>query len=198
MESYLFDYINLIGGEKKVSGREIRERMLESYDHYISKVVPKISTRKTEWIYNLIDNHQNESREKILYQDKYFILLHDKKWKSESTYDLHIVAYFKDRSFKCMRDLTGEQIELIEYVKNKSCEVIKKNYNLTEDQLNILFHYRPSVWLLHMHFINVLFKTNDVAVDKAHSIYNVIENLKLDRDYFKKIKLHVYKNKYFD
>jgi len=206
MESFLLDYINLIGGKKK--GKVSREystydnkqftKMSESYDYYISKVVPQISNRKTEWIYNLIDNKGSEGSEGIIYQDEYFILIQDKKWKSNNIYDLHIVAFFKDRTLRCIRDLNGNHIDLLEHVKNKSCEVLKKNYNLTENQLNILFHYRPSVWLLHIHFINSMFKTYDVAVDKAHYVFNVIENLKLDSEYFKKIKLQVYKNKFID
>jgi m7GpppX diphosphatase len=203
MDSLLNDYINLIGGKninenknrKKKSYKNkrenfIRSRYLESYEDYKDNVLPEGLTRNRQWVYDIFDG--KKEKERILYQNSDFSLIPDIKWDGKDKWELRIVAFFKDKELHSMRDLTGEHIELLEQVKNTSCKIIKQKFELNEDQLKIFFHYRPTVWQLHMHFHCLFLKHTSSSIERAHSIYSVLENLKLDTDYFKKVKIHCF------
>jgi len=192
MDSLLNEYINLVGGKRRKNKREnyIRERYLESYEDYITNIKPEGLKRSRQWVFNIFDG--KKEKDKVLYQDENFVLIPDIKWNRKDKWELRVLAFFKNPELNSMRDLTGDHLTLLENVKNKSLEVIKEKFELTEDQLKIFFHYRPSVWQLHMHFVCLFFKTSSSSIERAHSIYSVLENLKLDSDYFKKVKIQCF------
>jgi m7GpppX diphosphatase len=202
MDNLLNDYVTLIGGKKYLkknvnknsnkNKREtyIRPRYLESYDDYISNILPEGLTRNRQWIYDIFDGKKEQDR--ILYQDDDFVLIPDIKWDGKEKWELRVVAFFKDRKLHSMRDLTADNLELLEKVKNTGSKIINEKFKLDENQLKIFFHYRPTVWQLHMHFHCLFLKHTSSSIERAHSIYSVIENLKLDTDYFKKVKIHCF------
>ena len=202
MDNLLNDYVTLIGGKKYLkknvnknsnkNKREtyIRPRYLESYDDYISNILPEGLTRNRQWIYDIFDGKKEQDR--ILYQDDDFVLIPDIKWDGKEKWELRVVAFFKDKKLHSMRDLTADNLELLEKVKNIGSKIINEKFKLDENQLKIFFHYRPTVWQLHMHFHCLFLKHTSSSIERAHSIYSVIENLKLDTDYFKKVKIHCF------
>jgi hypothetical protein len=202
MDNLLNDYVTLIGGKKYVkknvkknsnkNKREtfIRPRYLESYEDYIRNVLPEGLTRNRQWIYDIFDGKKEQDR--ILYQDDDFVLIPDIKWDGKEKWELRVVAFFKDRELHSMRDLTADNLELLEKVKDTGSKIINEKFKLDENQLKIFFHYRPTVWQLHMHFHCLFLKHTSSSIERAHSIYSVIENLKLDSDYFKKVKIHCF------
>ena len=80
-----------------------------------------------------------------------------------------------------MKRVTLEQIEE---------EQIEENYELKEENLKIFFHYDPSTYHLHMHFINTKNTKSGSSVEYSHDLDMVIFNLKLDSDYYKKININ--------
>jgi m7GpppX diphosphatase len=202
MDNLLNDYVTLIGGKKYVkknvkknsnkNKREtfIRPRYLESYEDYLRNVLPEGLTRNRQWIYDIFDGKKEQDR--ILYQDDDFVLIPDIKWDGKEKWELRVVAFFKDRELHSMRDLTADNLELLEKVKDTGSKIINEKFKLDENQLKIFFHYRPTVWQLHMHFHCLFLKHTSSSIERAHSIYSVIENLKLDSDYFKKVKIHCF------
>jgi len=199
MNNLLYEYVNLIGGlkrdrssKRKNSKREsyVRPRYLESYEDYTNNVLPIALTRNRQWVYNILEG--KKEKEKVIYQDSDFLLIPDIKWNGLDIMELRILAFFKDQELHSIRELTGDHIKLLEKVKNTSCQIIKEKFDLDENQLKIFFHYRPSVWQLHMHFNCLFLKNQSSSIERAHSVYSIIENLKLDTDYFKKIKIHCF------
>jgi len=214
MNNYLNEYVNLIGGKKKnsrklnskVEGRKlnskvvkrnlkretnIRERYLESYDDYINNILPRaLQINNKQWLIDIFNN--KKTNDIVLHQDENFVLINDMKWNGKNIYELRILAFFKDPELYCIRSLTSKHIELLENVKNISCKIIKKIFNVDELQLKLFFHYRPTIWQLHLHFHSLYLKSPASSIERAHSYYSTIENLKLDNDYFKKVKLHCY------
>ena len=187
MDNIISEYINLLGGKNK--NNYVRSRYLESYEDYKNKIVPHAKKNKHRVI-DIING--NKDQDQILYQDEHFILIPDIKWNGKDKLELRILAFFKDKNLLSMRDLTGDNIAILQHVKNKSCQIIKEKFNLVEDQLKIFFHYHPTIWRLHLHFMNILFRSPSSSIERAHSIYSTIENLKLDSNYFKKVKIHIF------
>ena len=167
-----------------------RPRYLESYEDYKKNILPERLTRNRQWVYDIFDG--KKEKEKVLYQDSDFLLIPDIKWDGNDVFELMLVAFFKDKELHSMRDLNGKHIKLLEKVKKTSCKIINDKFELDENQLKIFFHYRPTVWQLHMHFHCLFLKLPSSSIERAHSIYSVIENLKLDTDYFKKVKIHCF------
>ena len=56
--------------------------------------------------------------------------------------------------------------------------------------MKIYIHYNPSTYHLHIHFVNNLFHNISSSVEYSHELNNVIFNLELDSDYYKKIVLN--------
>jgi len=62
-------------------------------------------------------------------------------------------------------------------------KIIKDKYDIKN--LVIYFHYRPSVWQLHMHFMNVETDNKEsFSLPRAHLVSSVINNLKNDSNYY--------------
>ena len=71
------------------------------------------------------------------------------------------------------------------------------HYDFKLDNILTFFHYHPSTWQLHVHFMNVSDKkTRSATLPRAHSSSLVIQNLELIDDYYKKVNLEIldYKN----
>ena len=65
----------------------------------------------------------------------------------------------------------------------KTLEIIKDKYEIDISDLNIEFHYTPSTYHLHLHFINK--KKEDISdIHYKHSYDNVINNIKNDENYY--------------
>lgn len=192
MDNYLNEYVNLIGGAKRKLKREIyvRPRILESYEEYKNSVLPIELKKNKQWVYDLFEG--KKEKDKVLYQDEDFVLVPDIKWDGKNKWELRVVAFFKKEGLYSIRELTADNIDLLERVKEKSCEIIKKKFDLTEEQLKIYFHYRPTVWQLHMHFVCLFLKSPASSIERSHSVYSVIENMKIDPNYYQKVKIHCF------
>jgi 3D (Asp-Asp-Asp) domain-containing protein len=158
---------------------------IETYDEY-KKL--KVEDENKVWVYNIID-HIAE-KERIIYEDQHIILIPDYKWNN-SIDCLHILCFFKDKKLYSIRELVGNHIDILENSLKNCKKCIKDKYDVSEDSLLIFFHYHPSVWHLHLHFTNIKLINNSILIPRAHLVNQVIENLKIDSDYYKKVKLEV-------
>ena len=72
-------------------------------------------------------------------------------------------------------------------MKNVTCKIIKEKYKLDMDDLKIYFHCHPSTYHLHIHFVNIFNNDANSSVENAQELDNVIFNLFICTDYYKKI-----------
>jgi len=158
---------------------------IETYDEY-KKL--KVEDENKVWVYNILDHIAEMDR--IIYEDKDIILIPDYKWNN-SLDSLHILCFFKDKKLYSIRELIGNHINMLENSLKNCKKCIFEKYELSEDSLLIFFHYHPSVWQLHLHFTNIKLINNSILIPRAHLVNQVIENLKIDSDYYKKVKLEV-------
>ena len=139
------------------------------------------------WIYNIID-HKTET-ENIAFEDDNLIFIPDYKWDNNLK-NLHILGIFKDKSLNSIRDLNKNHIEILEKCIIDGKKIIKEKYDISN--LVIYFHYRPSVWQLHMHFMNIETDNKESFIlPRAHLVSNVIQNLKYDSNYYLNANLEV-------
>ena len=160
----------------------------ESYNDYLN-FIKNYNIEKDKWIYNIIDglNEQNS----IIYKDELCIIIPPYTFDGKDIGKLHILSIPTDKTLRCLRDLRQKHIPLLEHMMNKTISIISSKYNLNLPDLKIYFHYEPSVYHLHIHFVNVEFIDANSSVEYSHEINNVIYNLLLDDNYYKNIILNV-------
>jgi hypothetical protein len=172
--------------EKPIEVQNIKQLKLESYDDYLKLDVKSFD--KT-WIYNIID-HKKET-DTIIFEDDNIIIIPDYKW-SKDINELHILGIFKNKNLYSIRELTNDHINILQQSLDSGKKVIEERYNINSSQLLCFFHYHPSVWQLHIHFMNVSnMKSESYSLPRAHLVSSVIENLKVNTNYYKIVKLEV-------
>jgi len=70
-------------------------------------------------------------------------------------------------------------------MKKVTIETIKTKYGIDECYLKMFFHYEPSTYHLHIHFINTSHHEARSSVEYSHELNNVIFNLSLYSQYYK-------------
>ena len=159
----------------------------ESYEEYLD-FLSKRDIEKDRWIYNIIDGLAEQ--DKILFRDNNIIVIPTYLWDSKNIEKLHILCLPIDKDLRTIRDLSLKDVPLLEQMKDITLNMIEKNYGLKEENLKIFFHYDPSTYHLHIHFVNTAYTESWSSVEYSHDLDTVIFNLKMDSDYYKKIKLN--------
>lgn len=174
--------------EKPIEIQIDKKLKLESYTDYLKL---NVHTFDKTWIYNIID-HKKET-DTIIFEDDNIIIIPDYKWSNDIN-ELHILGIFKDKNLYSIRELTKDHIDILQQSLNNGKKMIEEKYNINSDKLLCFFHYHPSVWQLHIHFMNISntsTKSDSYSLPRAHLVSSVIENLKINSDYYKIVKLEV-------
>jgi len=160
----------------------------QSYDEYLD-FISKRDIDKDKWVYNILDG--NAEQDKIIYKDELCLVLPAYVWDGQNINKLHILCMPIDKFIRTIRELTKEHIPLLEHMKQSTLNIISEKYGLQECNLKIFFHYDPSTYHLHIHFINTIHTETGSSVEYSHDLDNVIFNLQMDTDYYKKINLNI-------
>ena len=117
---------------KKYTKRIIKE----SYEEYLEFML-KRGFEKDQWIYNIING--SAEKETILYRDDTIIVIPAYTWDSTEIEKIHILCLPTDTSIRTIRDLTLENVQLLEHMKNATLQQIEEIYGLTEENLKMFF-----------------------------------------------------------
>lgn len=168
-----------------------RTMIKETPEYYHKVVLPNAIKMDKTWIYAILNGIAEVDR--IIYQDENFVLLKDIKWNGDKLNEIHLLALPRRKDLLSIRDLDGSNIDLIEQIDKISRNVIESVYNLNNDRIRSYFHYYPSYWHLHVHFDTYEQSTSSDSVDFCRSLHDVVENVKIDPNYYKKITFNVIK-----
>ncbi|KAI4469781.1 histidine triad hit protein member [Holotrichia oblita] len=164
----------------------------ETPDIYESAVLPFIIKEQfdLQWVYNILE-HKCEA-DRIVFEDpdpvNGFLLLPDLKWNGTTLDTLYLLAIVNDRHIKSLRDLR-ESIFIAKNIFNKGCKTIEEKYGIAKSQLLIYLHYQPSFYHLHVHFTYLKHEAPGILAERAHLLSNVISNIELVADYYKKVTI---------
>jgi diadenosine tetraphosphate (Ap4A) HIT family hydrolase len=157
----------------------------ESYQDYMTSLGERDHSTD-QWIYNIIDGIAEQ--DKVLYRDDKCVVVPTYVWDGNNVNQLHILCLPVDKSLRTIRSLDSSHIPLLAHMKRVSLYIIKHQYNLDETQLKMYFHYEPSTYHLHIHFVN-LDVDGGSSVEYSHDLDSVINNLYVFSDYYKVFKL---------
>ncbi len=178
--------------EESSDGKKSREKKLikESYEDYLQMIANR-NPKKDKWIYNIIDG--TAEQESILFKDDLCIVIPTYIWNGKNIDKLHILTMPTDISLRCIRSLDSSHISLLEHMKKKTLEIIQHKYGVEEYQLKMYFHYEPSTYHLHIHFVHINNHESRCSVECSHELQSVINNLSICSNYYKQFPLLVRK-----
>jgi len=161
---------------------------LESYDDYL-KLNDLNHKLNIKWTDDIIDGHrQNE----IIIKNEFMVFFPDYNWKDGNLNNLHMIGMIIDKKIKSIRELTSLHIPILEKCLEDGLKMIEEKYKVKSNKIIIYFHYHPSTWRLHLHFQNINTRSYaSMTPPRAHPLPLVIQNLKIDSDYYKKCLLEV-------
>lgn len=139
-----------------------------------------------QWVYNILDKKAEADR--IVFENPDpsdgFVLIPDLKWNQQQLDDLYLIAICHRRGIRSLRDLTVEHLPLLRNILREGQEAILQRYQVPADRLRVYLHYLPSYYHLHVHFTALGFEAPGSAVERAHLLAEVIENLEHDPQHY--------------
>ncbi|TPP57349.1 Scavenger mRNA-decapping enzyme DcpS [Fasciola gigantica] len=169
---------------------------------YRSIIVPFLSQkpRDLSWVENILSGEAETDR--VIFSDgdpeQGFTLVLDYRWSGRQLNDLHCLGIIRRSDVTCLRDLRASHIPLLKRMLHESRTVLSDKYTLTSeagqykqrldrDQILAFFHYPPTFYHLHMHFIHINCGENhSTRAGRAHVAEEVIRNLEIDSEYYSK------------
>jgi m7GpppX diphosphatase len=168
--------------------QRVKKLVQEDYESYL-QTLEKRNPEKDIWIYNIIDGISEQ--ESILYRDDKCVVFINYFWDGKDVDKLQLLCMPIDRNLRSIRSLDESHISLLEHMKQVTLQVIREKYGLEEEYIRMYFHYEPSTYHLHIHFVNTASNQLHSSVEYSHELNSVIFNLKMNSDYYKIIKLNI-------
>ena len=168
--------------------QRVKKLVQEDYETYL-QTLEKRDKNKDIWIYNIIDGISEQ--EAILYRDDKCIVFINYFWDGKDIDKLQLLCMPTDRILRSIRSLDASHVSLLEHMKEVTLEVIREKYELDEGDIKMYFHYEPSTYHLHIHFVNTVSNHLHSSVEYSHELNSVMFNLKIMSDYYKIIKLNI-------
>jgi m7GpppX diphosphatase len=168
--------------------QRVKKLVQEDYETYLL-TLEKRDPKKDIWIYNIIDGISEQ--ESVLYRDDICVVFINYFWDGKDFDKLQLLCMPTDRSLRSIRSLDASHLPLLEHMKRTTLQVIREKYTLEEGDIKMYFHYEPSTYHLHIHFVNTLSNQVHSSVEYSHELNSVIFNLKIMSDYYKIAKLNI-------
>lgn len=137
-------------------------------------------------MYNVLD--RTKEVELTVFRNELFTLQLDFEYNQGDITTLYLLAFPTEiGTLRTLRDLTGKHLPLLKSIRDNSYQAIENKFGLPKSQVKALFHYYPTYFHLHVHFVHVEVQANVSAFcGKGVLLEDVIEHLEMDGDYFKK------------
>ena len=98
------------------------------------------------------------------------------------------MAIVHQKGLNSIRDLDSSHLYLLENMRDKSLKAIEEKYCINQNKIRCFFHYQPTFYHLHLHINHLSNNLGDMP-ERNFSLNQIIENLKIDSDYYKKVSI---------
>jgi len=175
-------------------------RVRETPEQYAAETVPKLPARKlaAAWVRQIIDG--SKPHEDVLVREPDWVLVRDHKKCPDlhAAADAYYIALFEDTSLGSLRDLRAEHLPLLRRVLAEAPAAVHARLAAADPdaalpQLVCFVQYWPLYWYLHVHVVSARHKMFTewaggnlalMALDRWHTLEDVIERLELRGDYY--------------
>ncbi|KAH9285616.1 m7GpppX diphosphatase [Echinococcus granulosus] len=180
-----------------------RQIVLETPQTYQNVILPFLESNPKDlsWVDNILNG--TAEVERVLLTDKDanfgFTLVLDYRWDGSKLHELHALALARNPRLTCLRDLRACHLPMLRTMLTEGRKQLVAKYNgekedgLREDQIIAYFHYPPTFYRLHMHFIHVEGPADGgTQVGKATLAEDVIENVEMKSEYYAERTVPIY------
>jgi m7GpppX diphosphatase len=168
--------------------QHVKKLVREDYEMYM-QTLEKRDPKKDIWIYNIIDGISEQ--ESILYRDDKCIVFVNYFWDGKDVDKMQLLCMPTDKSLRTIRTLDVSHLPLLEHMKKATLDLIREKYGLEQGDIKMYFHYEPSTYHLHIHFVNAASCHLHSSVEYSHELNSVMFNLKIMPDYYKIALLNI-------
>jgi len=163
---------------------------MKDHSQYISWMKHMKSTGKmlerNRWIIDTIKGVKKD--EEIFLQTSNFILITNGTWKSTDDIDqMHLLCFYDNRKIRTIRDLKQTDVNILKMMRDESLNVIQERFGVNKDELRVFFHYPPSTYILHIHFVHI--NSSESAEWNEWSFDHVLNCLESENNYFKNVRM---------
>lgn len=155
--------------------------VIETFNDHIEKL-QKLPESNYRWIYNIIDG--KAEHDDIISQTSEYILLNDYTWDSKHMNELHMLGILCDKHLKSVREITYNNTYMLLNIKYECLNKIKEIYNVDSEKIKVYFHYPPSTYQLHIHFVHIDKCDQGTSFEKCIAFDDVIKNIRLNPNYY--------------
>ena len=146
--------------------------------HYIEPM----SMDHCNWVYAVLDGEKEVDLR--VHEADGFMLQKDYKFNEGDIATLYCLAFPKQRDLRTVRDLTGAHLPLLKAIRDESLTAIESTFKVNRSKILSYFHYQPTFYHLHVHFVHVDCSTRDTR--DSVSLDGVIANLEMLSDYYQR------------
>ena len=118
-----------------------------------------------------------------------------RQWRSKRiappTACFHWLAVATNTDLRTLRDLRGCHIPMLQALYTRTCQKIHEETGVDPGQIMAYIHYPPSVYQLHVHFKHLAGPGLSHDTLRVHSLTTIINNLKIDPEYYTKSRLQL-------
>lgn len=173
----------------QVNGLDIiprnRRIVTESYSMHVDKL-KNLPESNYKWIYDIIDNGAQQSN--VVYRTSEYVLIRDQVWNTNdldiNINELHMLALISDKRLSSVREIKQNDLDMLVRIKNDSIIKIQEKYNLDQEKMKVYFHYTPSTYQLHIHFVHIEKCDYKTSVEVCINFDDVIKNISIDPEYY--------------
>lgn len=109
----------------------------------------------------------------------------------DPVFDLHLLAIAIDPSLRCLRDLNGDHVALLEQLQEKCMEIVRTVFGVDNRHVLIFANYPPSVYQLHFHICAPFKRVSSYDAFRVHPLTTIISNLRLNGRYYNEVTFRV-------
>lgn len=135
---------------------------------------------QTSWLDNVISG--KDVNEKVFFEDEESMILGNYKWDGVSNDHLYMLMIFKDPKLRSIREV--EDVGVLERARNNIIRLCMDK-GLSEEDICMFFHYRPSYFRLHIHIVNISSTTEMLNPSRDVFLEDVMRNLHMKKDYYR-------------
>ena len=127
------------------------------------------------------DHIEAERNPRVLISGVYWLTVLDPRHKGATDY--HFTAWCRRPELKSLLDLETSDVTMLETL----IKVVFESLKLNKHDTRVLIHFPPDWWRLHVHFVPRCHRLPEgISLDEVFDVFEVIENLKKDTDYYRK------------
>lgn len=137
------------------------------------------------WVYSMLNNEKEVELRVVEHQD--FYMQKDFKFNEGDLTTLYCLAVPKQRDLRSVRDLTADHLPLLKAIRDECLAAIEKTFNVPSAKIMSYFHYQPTFYHLHAHFVHVERTMRDTRENV--SLDSVIANIEMVPDFYQRTTL---------